>query len=103
LDAKFNPSRQCPPAFLRSLEFAPAINLDLYFANSTFDPWFGFMSTHPPLLKRIRAVDPAFDGQFHHILSLPRPEVVEAAAYDQKYQETLHRAREEAEWLEEQE
>jgi Zn-dependent protease with chaperone function len=75
----------------------------LYFANSTFDPWFGFMATHPPLLKRILAVDPAFDGQFHHILSLPRPEIAEAAAYDQKYEKNLRRAREEAKRLEEQE
>lgn len=68
----------------------------LYFSNSTFDPWFEFMSTHPPLPKRILAIDPAFDGQFQHIMSLPRPEVAEAAAYDQKYQESLRRAREEA-------
>ncbi len=68
----------------------------LYFCNSTYDPWFGFMSTHPPLTKRIIAIDPAFDGQFQHIMSLPRPEVAEAAAYDQKYQESLRRAREEA-------
>jgi Zn-dependent protease with chaperone function len=68
----------------------------LYFANSTYDPWFSFLSTHPPLPKRILAIDPAFDGQFQHIMSLPRPEVAEAAAYDQKYQENLRRAREEA-------
>ncbi|MCX6929580.1 MAG: M48 family metallopeptidase, partial [Verrucomicrobia bacterium] len=24
----------------------------LYFANSSFTPWFGFLSTHPPLLRR---------------------------------------------------
>jgi Zn-dependent protease with chaperone function len=73
----------------------------LYFSNSTFDPWFGFMATHPPLLKRILAVDPAFDGQFHHILSLPRHEVAEEAAYDQKYEENIRRAQEEAKRLEE--
>jgi len=73
----------------------------LYFANSTFDSWFGFMSTHPPLTKRIFAIDPAFDGQFQHIMSLPRPEVAEAAAYDHKYQESLRRAREEAKLREE--
>ena len=32
----------------------------LYFANSAFDPWFGFMATHPPLIKRILAIDPTF-------------------------------------------
>jgi Zn-dependent protease with chaperone function len=73
----------------------------LYFSNSTYDPWFGFMSTHPPLPKRILAIDPAFDGEFHHIMSLPRPEVAEAAAYDQKYEENLRRAREEAKLREE--
>jgi Zn-dependent protease with chaperone function len=75
----------------------------LYFANSTFDPWFGFMSTHPPLPKRILAIDPAFDGEFQHIMSLPRPEVAEAAAYDKKYEENLRRAREEAKLREESE
>ena len=44
----------------------------LYFANSAYDPWFNFLSTHPPLAKRILAIDPAFDGQFPHINSLPR-------------------------------
>jgi Zn-dependent protease with chaperone function len=72
----------------------------LYFSNSTFDPWFGFMSTHPPLTKRILAIDPAFDSKFKHILSLPRPEVAEAAAYDRKYEENLLRAREKAKLLE---
>ncbi len=32
----------------------------LYFVNSTFDPWFAFLSTHPPLVKRLLAIDPAF-------------------------------------------
>ncbi|MGD0258371.1 MAG: M48 family metallopeptidase [Verrucomicrobiota bacterium] len=43
----------------------------LYFANSSFTPWFGFLSTHPPLAKRILAIDPAFDGQFPKVASLP--------------------------------
>jgi Zn-dependent protease with chaperone function len=67
----------------------------LYFANSAFDAWFGFMSTHPPLTKRILAIDPIFDGQFQHIKSLPRPEVAQAAAYDRRYEESVRRAREE--------
>ena len=29
-----------------------------------YEPWFGFMSTHPPLPKRILAIDPAFDSRF---------------------------------------
>jgi len=44
----------------------------LYFTNSAYDPLFNFQSTHPPLAKRILAIDPAFDGQFQHINSLPR-------------------------------
>ena len=43
----------------------------LYFANSSFTPWFGFLSTHPPLTKRIGAIDPAFDGQFPKVIPLP--------------------------------
>jgi len=42
----------------------------LYFANSSFTPWFGFLSTHPPLAKRVRAIDPAFDGHFPKVISL---------------------------------
>ena len=43
----------------------------LYFANSSFTPWFAFLSTHPPLMKRILAIVPAFDGQFPKVKSLP--------------------------------
>ena len=43
----------------------------LYFANSSFTPWFGFLSTHPPLVKRIKAIEPAFDGQFPKVKPLP--------------------------------
>lgn len=43
----------------------------LYFANSAYTPWFGFLSTHPPLAKRIKAIDPAFDGQFPKVSPLP--------------------------------
>jgi Zn-dependent protease with chaperone function len=68
----------------------------LYFANSAFDALFEFMSTHPPLTKRILAIDPLFDGQFQYIKSLPRPEVAQAAAYDRRYEESVRRAREEA-------
>jgi len=70
----------------------------LYFANSTFDPWFGFLSTHPPLAKRILAIDPAFDGQFPHVQSLKRPteDFSEETKYDREYEETIRRARTEA-------
>jgi Zn-dependent protease with chaperone function len=68
----------------------------LYFSNSADDPWFGFMSTHPPLTKRILAIDPGFDGQFAHINSLPRPSDHDSqeAKYDHVYEESLRHARE---------
>ena len=61
------------------------------------------MATHPPLEKRISAIDPDFDGQFQHINSLPRapkddsPEV----KLDNLYEENVRRAREEAKLHEE--
>lgn len=71
----------------------------LYFVNSSYDPWFGFQSTHPPLEKRILAIDSAFDGQFQHIKSLLVQEAINLreAGYDLRYQESLRRARAEAE------
>jgi Zn-dependent protease with chaperone function len=70
----------------------------LYFANSAYDPLFNFQSTHPPLAKRILAIDPAFDGQFPHISSLPRPTDVtsQEEQYERLYEENVQRAREEA-------
>jgi Zn-dependent protease with chaperone function len=73
----------------------------LYFTSSDFDPWFNFTATHPPLAKRIEAIDPTFDGTFQHIMSLPRPEVQAAAGYDKLYQESLQRARDKAKVREE--
>jgi Zn-dependent protease with chaperone function len=70
----------------------------LYFANSDYNPWFDFMSTHPPLEKRISAIDPYFDGQIQHINALPRqPDENPQEAQDELlYQENLRRARAEA-------
>ena len=70
----------------------------LYFANSTYDPWFDFMSTHPPLTGRILAIEPDFDGQFPHLNSLPRPVENDSKEiqYEQLYEENLRRQREEA-------
>jgi Zn-dependent protease with chaperone function len=70
----------------------------LYFANSSYDPLFDFLSTHPPLAKRILAIDPSFDGQFAHINSLPRQpdENSREAQYDRLYEASLRRARVEA-------
>jgi Zn-dependent protease with chaperone function len=61
----------------------------LYFANSSFDPWFSFQATHPPLAKRILAIDPQFDGKFQHLQSLPTRE----AEFDHRYEESVRRAR----------
>ena len=60
----------------------------LYFANSALDPLFNFQSTHPPLAKRVLAIDPAFDGQFPKVKSLP-PNQYER---DQIYEQTVARA-----------
>jgi Zn-dependent protease with chaperone function len=42
----------------------------LYFANGNYEPWLGFLSTHPPLAKRISAIDPRFDGNFPKVKML---------------------------------
>ncbi len=70
----------------------------LYFVNSAYDPWLGFLSTHPPLTKRILAIDSTFDCQFPHIKSLPRhaDENPQEVKYDHLYEENVRRAREEA-------
>lgn len=36
----------------------------LYFANGLREGWFNLLATHPPLIERIRRIDPAFDGGF---------------------------------------
>ena len=48
----------------------------LYFANSSVTSWLGFLSTHPPLNKRILAIDPSFDGEFPTVTPL-RPSQLE--------------------------
>jgi hypothetical protein len=59
---------------------------------------FGSLSTHPPLLKRILAIDPSFDGQFAHVNSLPRQpaENLHETQDERLYQKNLRRARAEA-------
>ena len=75
----------------------------LYFANSSYDPLLDILATHPPLAKRILAIDPGFDGQFAHVNSLPRQpdDTSREARYDQLYAESLRRARIEAKTREE--
>lgn len=77
----------------------------LYFADSDFEPWLDFMATHPPLEKRISAIDPYFDGQFQHINSLPREKKDDSqeVKLDNLYEENVRRAREEAKLREESE
>jgi Zn-dependent protease with chaperone function len=36
----------------------------LFFANGVGESFFGLLATHPPLIERIRALDPSFDGEF---------------------------------------
>jgi len=45
----------------------------LFFANGLRSAVTGLMATHPPLEERIRALDPAFDGNFPEVT----PEIVE--------------------------
>lgn len=63
-----------------------------YFVNCKHESWFGFQSTHPPLVKRILKIDPLFDGKFQHIHSLPSRD----AAYDLRYEESVRRMRAQA-------
>ena len=42
----------------------------LYFVNCATDGWLSFLATHPPLVKRILALEPEFDGKFTHTKSL---------------------------------
>ncbi len=68
----------------------------LYFANSSYDPWFNFLSTHPPTGKRILAIDPAFDGQFAHVNAQSVQNAINAKddAYDRIYEQSVRRERE---------
>ncbi|MDB6109895.1 MAG: htpX 1 [Pedosphaera sp.] len=45
----------------------------LFFANGLTESFSGLFSTHPPLVERIRALDPSFDGQFTPV-RLEQPE-----------------------------
>lgn len=55
----------------------------LYFANSAYDPLFNFQSTHPPLAKRVLAIDPAFDGQFPKVKALAPNQYERDQVYEQ--------------------
>jgi Zn-dependent protease with chaperone function len=55
----------------------------LYFTNSSIAPWLGFLSTHPPLARRIRAIEPHFDGQFPRVSSLPPSQFERERRYEE--------------------
>ncbi len=51
----------------------------LFFANGMGNSIFGF-GTHPPLIERIRALDPAFDGKFPSVIIPDQSSESEAAS-----------------------
>ena len=53
----------------------------LFFANGMGKAFFGF-ATHPPLVERIRALDPSFDGKFPTVV-LPEETMAEVATETQ--------------------
>jgi Zn-dependent protease with chaperone function len=61
----------------------------LYFANAAFDSWFGFLATHPPLPKRISAIDPAFDGRFPKVKMLAPNQYERDQAFEQVLAQTM--------------
>ncbi len=44
----------------------------MFFENGLSKPFSGLMATHPPLAERIRAIDPAWDGQFARPATQPQ-------------------------------
>ncbi len=55
----------------------------LYFANSNYEPWFPWLATHPPLDRRVLAIDPTFDGQFPKVKMLAPSQGERERDYDQ--------------------
>lgn len=43
----------------------------MFFGNGLAENWSQAFATHPPLAKRIRAIDPSFDGKFPRLELLP--------------------------------
>lgn len=58
----------------------------LFFGNGLGESWFRLLSTHPPLVERIRAIDPAFDGKFPRVVGgeKVRPPVSEKSIAQKK-------------------
>ena len=52
----------------------------MYFAQGVFEGFTGWMATHPPLKKRILAIDPGWDGKFPGAASAPSATSAPSAA-----------------------
>lgn len=61
----------------------------LYFANCRHEPWFKIFSTHPPLTRRLKVLEPGFSGKFARV----QPPPSRAAIFDGVYEASLRRAR----------
>lgn len=47
----------------------------LFFGDITTRRWFSWMATHPPIDRRIRRLDPSFDGEFPNVVADQRAAV----------------------------
>ena len=52
----------------------------MYFTQGVWEGFTSLMATHPPLEKRIRALDPSWDGKFGEPVGAVYPEAVQGAA-----------------------
>ena len=55
----------------------------LYFESFNYESWFPFLTTHPPLAKRITAIDPAFTGDFPAVKLLAPNQFERDQAFEQ--------------------
>ncbi len=49
----------------------------MFFSSGVRAPFFGLMATHPPLERRIRAIDPSWDGTFPPLAAATEAEAVQ--------------------------
>ena len=54
----------------------------LYFVECNYTPWFEFLAVHPPLLKRIIAIDPTFSGFYPKVTMLAPNQFERDRAFD---------------------
>ena len=64
---------------IRSLHAAEISHM--YFGNGVAESWFSAFSTHPPLLERIKRLDPVFQGSYAERIEPVTPDREEALAY----------------------